>query len=202
MSNYITQPFNTVDDLIRCSHGWVYGKCARFLHYCLEAKIQPFTPKQIELMKLGKETHIYWQNYFKKTNPTLQDEIHKTIDVLGKALSGHLDLANDEYAIEIKPNYDFSEYVQTLLYKYLHPTLDFYIWAYIPLKLFQIKADLNMAKIYLARVFLCYHFRPPKLPLQMRGKCKDCYFKAVCDNHGVGDWKQWKRMVDRVIPKL
>jgi CRISPR/Cas system-associated exonuclease Cas4 (RecB family) len=187
--------------ILRSSVGYLYGTCARRLFYaCRDNKIdvppqQVFTDginkhREIQSTKYPDMKHEY---YIQRSIPTINgvDRVGVTYDNI-----------DSQRIVEIKPRYSYKHnsmpaYVQTLIEKFVMPELPIFVYAYLDDQEFQIKADYEKSKVYIARILTAIKDIPPKIPNadKILRPCSECAFKEECwngDSKGTkAEWEHW-----------
>jgi len=193
---------------IRASIGWLYGLCARQLHYSYQFGLTVKSQSDIDAMNYGIEKHKEIQEKWLATNDNWIAEMGSISRILPSdnkfGLPDHLtcslDLVNlkEKSVIEIKPMYDRKAYIQTLLQKYLFKDFKFHCLEYLTDNLIPLKADYNMARIYLIRVLTSLIELPPRFPNSNynHSVCLSCPFREICysddlDSNTKESWQLW-----------
>ena len=176
------------------SMGYIYGHCARQLHYTDQSGYNGFTQKDLDMMETGKETHDTVERWFKNTYPdlALESEVKKSFmaelpDGTPFLIGAKADLIAHMHPnlrsrfppslIEIKFLYGRSAYYQTLLEKLVFwqtysRDIQVKCFQYANLSkpqfakqlLIPLKADIDMAVVYAGRVMASLYHRPPRFP--------------------------------------
>lgn len=141
-----TRDFDLVDTL-RSWHGYLYGKCARQLHYAFQNNKVSFTKQDKENMEWGKKNHRMIQDFLVREFPEYQFEIEKrfvrmlpidgelggitriqaTIDAYGIDMG---DSEHQNFILEIKPMYSKKAYYQCMVQRIVLPNDPIVIFEY------------------------------------------------------------------------
>ena len=189
--------------ILRSSVGWIYGTCARRLYYACRDNIIDVPPQQVFTDGINKHKEIQETKY-----PNMKHEYYISRDI--PTINGvnqvgvTYDNIDAQRIVEIKPRYSFKgnsmpAYVQTLLERFVTPDLPIFVYAYRDDQEFQIKADYEKSKIYIARILTAIKNLPPKIPnaeIQKR-PCSECAFQKECwesDSEGTKqEWEHWTK---------
>jgi len=178
-----------------CSDGYKYMWCARLFNFELNDSSTKLTEIS-GMMLLGKQKHIEIEKLHSK-----QYWLHepgKSIQIGDWVLHGHIDLVHRtvKLAREIKPKYSIRAYMQTLLYKLLYPEYIIQCLEYVTGKIFDLKADYNMAEVYFKRLVHASETISPRLPFFPNQKCYNCSYLQRCLNTPDYSWEQFTQNVN------
>lgn len=197
IQKFSRNPYNQTPPKITSTCGYIYGICARQLYYNVKYNKVGYTKKTLESFGYGTKKH---HEVEKTIFPNMEHELHierNVNTVFGiERIGATLDCIDDKKVIEIKPYYSRMAYVQTLIEKYVCPDHDFFIYDYHKERLFPIKANLDMAIVYIGRIITAMNRLPPKIPNANYSKepCKSCIFRKECyETNDKETWETWKR---------
>ena len=164
-----------------CSDGYAYMDCARLFNFRLNKHIDIIPSSETQLlMDAGKRVHnTYSKSYIRDWHL----EPPKTVMINKKwILHGHVDFVHKELNIirELKPVYTRKAYGQTLMYRLLYPNYIVQCEEYLKKRIFNLKADYNMAKVYLQRIIYSSEVIPPRLPNFPAKRCDFCPMFKDC----------------------
>lgn len=196
---------------ITSSIGYMYGRCARQLHYSVLNNVISFSKQDIKSMNYGTSMH---QKIQKEKFPNMLHEhyverIIPTIYGINR-IGATIDCYDDTRVIEIKPKYSRMAYYQTLIERFVCPDKPILMYSYIYDKLFPLKADYKMSIIYIGRILTSLVHKPPRVPNSDKRlePCKSCMFKDKCYSEndyvdsGKQSWNKYKPLTDFAINKL
>jgi CRISPR/Cas system-associated exonuclease Cas4 (RecB family) len=191
--------------VLRSSVGWIYGICSRRLFYaCRDNKID-VPPQQVFQNGINKHKELQATKF--------KDYVHEhyawrdipTINGVFR-VGATIDCINSERIIEIKPRYkpfgngnSMPTYVQTLIERFVYPKMPIWVYSYRDDQEFQLKADYEKSKMYIARVLTTIKDIPPKIPNADKTKrpCSECLFQKECwsseSRNDKKAWEEWTR---------
>jgi CRISPR/Cas system-associated exonuclease Cas4 (RecB family) len=199
-----------VTDTLRGRHAWLYGICARKLHYASRTREIIRDDATRHSMDWGNKMHMLYEAELQNKWPewSLRSEQNFTRElpeeIYGvKRVSITVDLVGARRVIEIKPRYNMPAYMQTLLQKFVLPDHDFMIYGYTKRELFPIKASEGMSKVYLGRFLTALHFLPPRVPNAdpQSPPCTICQFKERCWREEDSTWETFKEQSAYAVEK-
>lgn len=207
--------------------GYMYGQCARKLWYSVNENKVGFSPQEIKTMQFGLAKHKeieeskfpeYLHEYhIEREIPEILGvtKIGATLDCI--SIMPDFQQYNLHYAkiIEIKPRYTRYAYFQTLIERFVCPTIPIFIYDYTKDRLFPLKADYKMSIIYLGRMITALRIKPPRVPYSQYNKapCNTCLFRERCysepEPHNTKEkgenkkyWDKWKTLTNPQVSKL
>lgn len=210
MTNLIKQRFlygtNSDPPSLWASMGYIYGKCARQLHYTNQFGYTGFTESEMKMMESGKDIHDIVEHWMINTYPDMsfEDEVKRSMNILiddspfvigakpDLIANWHPNLRTEyeKLLIEIKYLYGRKAYYQTLIEKLVFPEHKVMCFQYGNLRkpqfanniLIPIKANLDMAKVYAGRIITSLYHMPPRFPGAYYGHntCSHCIHRELC----------------------
>lgn len=210
LAKLIEQPFkygtNSETPSLWASMGYLYGKCARQLHYANKYGKVSFIESEIKAMETGKDIHNIVEKWFKAQWPdaSIDNEVKRSfnIEINGQPfLIGakadliaywHPNLRHDyqRTLIEIKYLYGRKAYYQILIEKLVFQDCAIQCFQYGNLDkpkfanqlLIPIKADINMAIVYAGRIITALYNEPPRFPNASYANpvCRSCMYREQC----------------------
>lgn len=220
MNEFITEEFSRnplTTGIIRSSIGYNYGNCARQLHYMAETNQIFHTQTAIKLMKNGSDKHKQIQ---KEMFPDMVHEYYLTRSIPEiegiNQIACTYDCYSSDKIIEIKPRYSIKAYVQTLIERFVSPTIPIYLYSYLDGTLIPLKADYDMSVIYVARIITALKHLPPQVPNagersknnnRIKLPCASCMFQERCFSEEPRSdrkaWEEWTEMWSNpIVEKL
>lgn len=202
--------------------GYIYGRCARLLYYTNQDKIVQFTEQEMKAMQLGKAEHIKIQNYMKEKFPHMNFSsevlgITQIPNIFGiTQIGAKLDLYSDQnLAIEIKYMYSRKAYYQIAIEKFVWRQCQFQVFQYMNYEnpdpfiqnhqtLINVKADLEMATVFVGRILTALNFKPPRFPKATKDHyiCRSCYYRKKCYEESEVTWLDFKNASQWAIDRL
>lgn len=210
--------------------GYIYGTCARKLYYINQYKEVGFTPQEIRAMQLGREKHIEIQLYMKEKYPDMKFEseyrqIRTIPEIFGiHQVGAKLDLFSplipetipeQSLGIEIKYMYSKKAYYQIAIEKFVFPNTRFRVFQYLNFEsqfpdlqkdtMISVKADLEMATVYVARIITALNFKPPRFPDAKfaHPTCRNCIYRQRCYSEtDLITWGQFRNASQYAISRL
>ncbi len=176
------------------SDGYNYMQCARKLFYDKQRGFRTISPDLQKMFQDGKAQHDKVKALLKIKYPKAIFEFSFTKTIGTYILHGHADctLTDKMNIIEIKGSYSKGAYMQTLMYRLLAPDYEISIVEYINkegFRIFPLKADLTIAKVYFARLVTASKILAPRLPKYPNCfACNNCDVKDQCDKDKDYQW--------------
>lgn len=195
------------------SDAYQYMQCARKLYYDKTRGYRVISPELQELFTKGKQEHDRVKKELSIKYKNIHFEQSFTKQVNQYILHGHCDAIVYDWIgsynwnlIEIKPKYGLGAYNQTLMYKLLAPEYHIHIAEYKDnsLQIFPLKADINMAKVYFARLVTASKILAPRLPKYPDTfNCRNCDVKDQCTKDSDYKWNMTDtRLHDKLLDPL
>jgi hypothetical protein len=204
------------------SIGYLYGICARLLWYVIENNQVQYTQSTINGFAYGTAKHreiqqskfpeMLHEHHVSRMIPEIYgiQEIGATYDCYD---DGTLQIKSEPRIIEIKPKYSRNAYYQTLIERFVSPSIPIFMYSYVQDKLFPLKADYAMSIIYVGHMITALRSKPPRFPYADPKKqpCSTCLYKQKCynespeyKNHGENkdEWAKWKMFTNVPVKTL
>lgn len=202
ISDFSRNPLKT--GILRSSVGYLYGTCARRLYYACRDNVIDVPPKEVFQNGIDKHKEIQRSKYPEMEHESYRERAIPMINGVNR-VGVTYDNIDSSRIVEIKPRYSFKgnsmpAYVQTLIERFVSPSLPIFIYSYRDDQEFQIKADYEKSRIYIARILTAIKQIPPKIPNadRMKRPCSECAFQEECwnsDSEGTKEeWIEWTRI--------
>ena len=173
------------------SDGYQYMDCARLFNFNFTKKQKLFsTSDQAQtLIEAGRRMHSFYSKLYEKD--WIMEPARSVVINNKWILHGHIDFQHRELDLirELKPIYTRRAYGQTLMYRLLFPDFIIQCEEYIKKRIFTLKADYNMAKVYLQRIIYSSEIIPPRLPHFPEKRCDLCPYLHDCIQIPDYSWK-------------
>jgi hypothetical protein len=174
-----------------CNDGYQYMDCARLFNFNYQKPkpVYSTSDQSTVMMETGRRIHSFYSKLYEKDWIM---EPGRSVMINNKwVLHGHIDFQHRELDIvrELKPIYTRRAYGQTLMYRLLFPDFIIQCEEYVKKRVFTIKADYNMAKVYLQRIIYSSEVIPPRLPHFPEKRCDFCPYFHDCLHIPDYSWK-------------